>query len=233
MGPPDMDFSTLLRVAARLLTSGRKDDLRKRFPELDVSRLYDEDPSGNGKYLEWILKQVQAGVGEDEALASVKGFHAALQRMEEKDIRSYETVEALQEAVDSAGPSKRREKAESKAGAVKVLEDETTLLVRLDTHAAAMEYGRDTRWCISMDDPKWWSDYSHTIIYALIQKGVNPRVNPRARMALQFVFDPDLERIVASATDAADRKMKLSECGAPQAFLDAARNDAEGRLETE
>ena len=83
----------------------------------------EKDPSGNNKYLEWLVKNWLTPLGNNpassvapnrgELVNAVELFHDNLQRMNNKDINSYRHYVELKLAVDEA-EKKRKEKERKK-----------------------------------------------------------------------------------------------------------------------
>ena len=125
--------------------------MQAKNPDVDVRALSASDPSPTKKYLAWMIKQVVAGIDEEEVTALVKAFDANAQRLDQKDINAYASVSDLNAAL-SALPekSKSQEKRSVKQeGSVKLYEDDESVVVRLDTKKAVQQYGSGTRWCIT------------------------------------------------------------------------------------
>ena len=172
-------WSTL--TEEQLLAEGRLDDAKKKFKNVDsdwIDRISERDPSGNNKYLMWAVKQFEkisepwvkkhrdsgreTWSGEDADAVyqayrvvtdAMEKFHANSQRLKNRDINAYKTVDDVIAAIKKLGLSqkqKRRKKREqAKEGSTILEENDDFWLIRPDTTEASCYYGQGTKWCIS------------------------------------------------------------------------------------
>jgi len=143
------------------------------------------DPSGNNKYLMWMVKMYlnpeEKGTSPNDISSLVQRFHNNVDRLSPqlisdmgfyseapiskspKDINSYNNLASLErvmDEVDSIQTRKQREK-DAKGGADKLYEDERWLLVRPNTYESSCYYGSSTKWCTaSKQAPNHFEDYS-------------------------------------------------------------------------
>ena len=178
-----------------LLTEGRIEDA-ERYLHNAVGLLSDEseeifghfvhgDPSGNQKYLMWMVKMydTDSGFSPNILLDIVQRYHNNLDKINNtlildmglysgskiasspKNIDSYPTYRSLKGVVEAAEESvtrKQREK-EAKAGVDKLYEDDRWLLVKPNTYEGSCYYGSATKWCTaSKDAPSHFESYSKT-----------------------------------------------------------------------
>ena len=166
-----------------LLAEGRKDNVKKKYPELAERGLIDElsleDPSGNNAYLAWMAKQIakffkiEASYASREqfiahTLNATKSFHSNKQRMKQKDLNQYKTVADLNQALDSLGLTSKDKRRQQRAREKEVLanmsnivfENDDIFAVRPLNKEASCIIGQRTRWCISATKSKnYWYDY--------------------------------------------------------------------------
>jgi hypothetical protein len=139
-----------------LLQEGRVEDVKKRYPEHEetVDFFVNNDPSGNNKYLQWMMKQVVKNGAERGFVSSlVRHFHRNVQRLQKKDINQYKTLKQLQDALSTLGTSKSQMKKKVKREGTKVLyEDDTMLVLKPLNHQASCQYGTNTKWCLAMKE---------------------------------------------------------------------------------
>ena len=177
--------------------------------------LEEKDPSGNNKYLMWMAKQTDRLIkeienGETEFAAGtsqhrkedyyahkidlmydlVDTFHDNIQKMENKDINSYETVEDLKKGVtDSLGAKEktRREKEKKVEDSVVVYEDDRFFAVRPMTEEASCYFGRNTTWCIAATIARnYFNDYTEDdrIAFTIIRDNTKRTRHPLHHVAL-------------------------------------------------
>lgn len=177
-----------------ILIEGRKEDafskyivkaedgpIRDRL--IDSYRVFvDNDPSGNHKYLDWMMKRmvemmVERGVDypdyhENGVINLVQKFHQNVQRLQKKDINQYKTVKELDNVLSALPETKREKKLK---GADKIFEDDNLLVVAPKTKEGSCYYGANSKWCVAARDSNHFDDYySDGYLYYLIWKLVMP-----------------------------------------------------------
>jgi hypothetical protein len=198
-----MKFNLNQILESTILLEGRKEDTIKKYGEEYkelIEMLSNIDPSGNNKYLDWMVKtslgknQDQDIPMADEIAKTVNDFHRLLSRIKNKDINSYSTLIMLKNAVDEA-KSAEEEKQVSKQ-AKKIYEDDEAVIYAPFTVQASCKYGAGSKWCIAgKSDSRglntYFDDYSrHSNFYFFISKVLNPSNSPRDyKYALQYRFD--------------------------------------------
>ena len=160
-----------------LLAEGRKDNVKKKYPELAERGLIDElsleDPSGNNAYLGWMVKQIAKFFKDETAYApreqfiahtlnATRSFHSNKQRMKQKDLNQYKTVADLNQALDSLGLTSKDKRRQQRAREKEVLanmsnivfENDDIFAVRPLNKEASCIIGQRTKWCISATKSK-------------------------------------------------------------------------------
>lgn len=167
-------------------------DLKEKFPNFaeDIQFLADNDPSGNQKYLIYavkilILKQAL----KNEISDVIKLFHKNINKLENKDINSYNFTDLRDKLFAiSDKKTKRQEKNDIKvSGAVKKYEDDQCVVLLVRDKAAACFYGSGTKWCITMQNRSYFEDYTaeDCIFYFVLRKDL-PKENPNYKIAIVF-----------------------------------------------
>jgi len=144
------------------------------------------DPSGNNKYLMWMVKMYlnpeERGTSPNDISSLVERFHKNIDRLSPvlimnmdmfdpsgristspKNIDSYDDLSQLERIMDEVDSIQTRKEKETQAkgGADKLYEDERWLLVRPNTYESSCYYGSSTKWCTaSKEYPKHFDDYS-------------------------------------------------------------------------
>jgi hypothetical protein len=106
----------------QILIEGRVEDLKAKYvdnPNLaPIKKINDSkfntlvkgDPSGNQKYLEWMIKVMirgySLGIGSNYIVGLVSEFHEKQQRLPKKDLYQYSGYNELEEALRNLQPSK-------------------------------------------------------------------------------------------------------------------------------
>ena len=146
------------------------------------------DPSGNNKYLMWMVKMYlnpeERGTSPNDISSLVQRFHKNLDRLNvafimnmdifdpssristsPKNIDSYDDTADLERVMDEMDyiQTKKEKEKEAKSGVDKLYEDDRWLLVRPNTYEGSCYYGSSTKWCTaSKDAPSHFEDYSKT-----------------------------------------------------------------------
>jgi len=139
----------------------------------------DNDPSGNHKYLEWMLKQyIKALVTDDYRTLDtyrpnvikdiITKFHKNVQRLEKKDINQYKTIIQLDLAIKSLPDTKKEMKI---TGADKIFDDKYLTVIVPKTKEGSCIYGANTKWCVAAKDDNAFNSYnSRGYLYYIIWK---------------------------------------------------------------
>jgi hypothetical protein len=190
-----MEISLNQILESTILLEGRKEDAIKKYGEEHerlINALSQADPSGNNKYLNWMVKTA-LGQNQDESIPTVDlilrvvdDFHKQLARIKNKDINSYKKIvdlQDLQAVVDEAKKAEEEKKVAKQAK--KVYEDDTAIIYAPFTVQASCKYGAGSKWCIAGKSNadglnNYFDDYSrHSNFYFLINKKMNASSNPR------------------------------------------------------
>tara|TARA_R110002020_G_scaffold138469_5_gene308521 strand:+ start:3012 stop:5774 length:2763 start_codon:yes stop_codon:yes gene_type:complete len=186
--PKTISESFKLEDVSDLLLEGRKEDIIKKYSKInsnkqlasDIEYLSVNDPSGNNKYLDWMVK-IYLGLGKDSEnfkgtqtgsklriWRSVKKFHENIQRIKNKDINSYPNLGEFELVVNEA--EEKRKLAEIKKEAKKqktvIYEDDKWFVVSPHSWKASCYYGAGTKWCVTMkDNSNHWDRYSRRAVF--------------------------------------------------------------------
>ena len=218
----------LLRVSSRLMISSILDDVIERFPSIPESTIRDlssKDPSRKNKYLSWMVKQFDQGGSVPDIIGSLEFFDKNSSRFKERDINKYD-LKTLEDEVKSLGKSKRSEMKDLKlSGSQKIFEDPGYVLIRVDSKEAVVQYGKGTKWCITMEDASYFEEYArdNTVFYYMISKDQNAPSNLQ-KIAIAVLRDLENEVTGVDLYDAEDNQ--LNESDVPSSFIDAAKRDA-------
>lgn len=193
-------------ILENILKEGRLEDLITKYssslPEIWVKELSKNDPSGNNKYLEWMIKEtirleaylndIEAGV--EKVVEAALCFHENVNRLNQKSV-----TEALQ--IDGLTPEMQKilkspkdinvysvetiellcqyfEKNVSKsASRIKIYEDDRYLVVSPLTHKASCQYGAHSNWCVSTSNVTYYDQYTSdgVLVFVIDNKSTNPK----------------------------------------------------------
>jgi len=221
----------LLREYLRLIliSEGKVEDLAKQNPNVPVIDLASSDLTPTKKLLPWMVKQVSKGADVEHVRSVASRFAKDGSRLKNKDINSYSEIDELETALDALGASKRSETIQAKSGAVKIYEDDACTVLRIDTKEAAQQYGKGTKWCITMEKEQHYETYksSNVLFYYVLRK--EPLGNNLDKVALAVSRDKDNSIQKIQAFDQADKQMTPKEAGVSAQALTTVKSDVKSQ----
>lgn len=172
------------------LTEGRVEDAKKQFPSISpdlINYISSKDPSGNNKYIKWVLRQLRFQMISnpnldkkafvDEIMPKIKQYNDLLpyygQNMLDsnvlpekivknpKDINNYENIEQLMLSIQMVLPDyleKQNKKQETKNDVI-VLEDDKYIVVSLQTPRDICYYAANMQLCNDIQQPSRLKEY--------------------------------------------------------------------------
>ena len=229
----------------QLLLEDRVDDVRNRYgdhPSLSPD-IFDAiikgsaDIAPNQKYLEWIVDRLiksqldnpespaSTKDSVEEVLSFVSAFDKVQNRLEQKDLYQYATIDELFKVLTAADSQQRRQVSE-REDAEKVYESDRYVVVVPETKEASCYYGAGTKWCTAQTDRDYFKNYKENgELYYIIDK-TKPTSDPFYKIALNKRLTG--EEDFWDATD----KMHISGIGVEakdnESLMDAIRKHFEG-----
>jgi hypothetical protein len=182
---------------SNLLMEGRKEDARKKYPDFsdEIFDFYVEnDPSGNQKYLDWLLKhtnpayKVVADVNE-YLLDMIKVFHQYQNMFVNKDINSH-THTTLDREIDDVKEKllQKEKKKQAKKQSIKLYEDDRWLAISPKSWEASCYYGAGTKWCVTMkDNSSYWRKYTKNATFIFIIDKTKTQEDPMYKVAYRII----------------------------------------------
>ena len=165
----------LYRIAVRVMFSNRLSDLKTKYPNLigQIDYFADRDPSKNQKYLDWEIRVLESGKALKKEIADVADlFHKHRAKLQHKDINQYVNFTGLRDELfklENKG-TRKEQRDVAKAGTHEIFRNENVLVLRVDNRRAAREYGKGTKWCITMEDVGYFDEYvaTHSVFYYIL-----------------------------------------------------------------
>jgi hypothetical protein len=212
-----------------LISEGKIEDLAKQNPNVDVQSLASSDITSTKKLLPWMIKQVSKGADVEHVKSVASRFAKDGNRLSNKDINSYSEIDELESALDTLGASKRSQEIQAKSGAVKIYEDDKSVVLRIDTKEAAQQYGKGTKWCITMSNRQYYETYkaSNVLFYYTLRKELLG--DDLDKVALAVTRDKKNVVKQIQAFDQADTEMTPSKAGVSTQTLTAIKSDAKSQ----
>ena len=206
-------------------------DIKKYYPNIDDNmfmQLIQLDPTyrGNdsaGKYGKWLLNLYNKGnLSEDEfeeVPSLLNQFTTYRNRIQNKDLNSYKSLEALSDVLasviddDSMLTDRQRLRflKNVKSGKIKtnaendyetIYNDSDWIVCVPHTHEASMKLGKGTEWCTAHENPQWYNTYTNEdgekfSLYIMKNKHTGERFqycdNPYRGYDYQFMDESDTE----------------------------------------
>jgi len=199
-------------LLGKLLMEGRLENTIKKYAKdgedvEEIKYLSDNDPSGNNKYLEWMVKNWLTPIGNvklaytvapnrESLTSTVKNFHRLIQRLENKDINSYKTYLDLKNAVTEAEKKEKEAKKEkekvkkAKKQAEVIYKDDDWLVISPKSWESSCYYGAGTKWCVAskQTDTHWKSYNKRSTFFYVIDKNKNQK-DPLYKVAYRMLKD--------------------------------------------
>jgi hypothetical protein len=187
----EISVSENLNLIKSILTEGRKEDARAKYPDVpesDFNYYVENDPSGNQKYLEWLLKYYFQ-VNPRGLVEYIKFFHQNQNMFIEKDINRH-TPSSLDREIDDVKEKilKREQKKKAKKQSIKIYEDDRWLVISPKSWEASCYYGAGTKWCITMkNNSSYWNKYSKNASFFFIIDKTKLQDDPLYKVAYRKI----------------------------------------------
>ena len=180
-----------------LLTEGRKEDARNKY-KLVPNEIYqifvDKDPSGNHKYIDWLMKKaddIDYGADDNrweynkqsyidttnELMDYVTYFHNNKHKYDENDINQFRNFNHLRTQTKVA--KEKVSKSELKKDVKKIYDDGKFMIIIPKSHQASCIYGAGTRWCTtSKDSSHYFEKYKNEgeLYYIIGYKAMSQKI---------------------------------------------------------
>lgn len=187
----NISVSENLKLIKSILTEGRKEDARAKYPDVpesDFNYFVENDPSGNQKYLEWLLKYYFQ-VNPRGLVEYIKFFHQNQNMFIEKDINRH-TPSSLDREIDDVKEKilKREQKKKAKKQSIRIYEDDRWLVISPKSWQASCYYGAGTKWCVTMkDNSSYWNRYSKNASFFFIIDKTKLQDDPLYKVAYRKI----------------------------------------------
>lgn len=182
-----------------VLTEGRKEDVMAKYPDVSkevIEHFSQNDPSGNNKYLDWMVSSYVKDGSITRAVEAVQGYHRKLAMINPnnmsdfsdnygddvndiekiiknpKDINSFDlsSLEVFVSFLNSL-TSKKQEAVQMKKESDRIYEDKELIVVSPKTHKASCSYGIHSAWCVATANTGHFANYTKNgTLYFFISK---------------------------------------------------------------
>lgn len=212
----------------QILHEGRKEDAKRQFPSISsdlIDYISKNDPSGNNKYLIWILKQLRQkqlftpGLDQksfiNDVITKLGVFNKYLPYIKPnilnsgtlsdkilrgpKDINNYSSIEEIEQINQLIEPiyrEKEIDKERQKESEI-IYDGDDYMIVYIRTIDDACYYGQNSRWCItSKKNRSFLKEYQKLkYIFFIVNKNENTPEEYK-KIALLISKRPDKDRYI-------------------------------------
>ena len=141
--------------SGKMIKYKKKVTIRPGLPKSTIVNLSKWDPSGNNKYLDWMIKtRMSIKIKNHQITKFVNLFHKFPHRFKHKDIHRYKTGQEIYSDLISAQNGKSLKEVK-KEGSELIYSCDDYKILRITSWQASVIYGYNTKWCICSDQ----SDY--------------------------------------------------------------------------
>lgn len=173
-----------------ILLEGQAEDFVIQNPELKIA--YDQGIR-NLSYLKW-LDSVKNQEPVEDIVPALMAFDKNKQRLQQKDISFYKTTAQLRQTLENIGTSKTQQEKTLKSNeTTKIGQFGEWIIIMPHTKESSCQWGKGTTWCTAATQSgNLFLNYagrkkSDIILYYLIKKGADPKVDPDSKISIGFV----------------------------------------------
>jgi predicted transcriptional regulator len=156
----------------------RVEQVKAKYPAFVDAAMDIEDPTKTHKYLLWIAAQLSKGHSVPDIKGTIDFFHKYNSKFQEKDIYKYEDLKTLEDLCKTMPERSKRQIREDlkEYGADTIFENDVLKVIRVDTKAAMILYGANTKWCTVSKDSIHYEEYvtNGNDFYITVFKGKSP-----------------------------------------------------------
>lgn len=187
----------VLNQVSSMVTDDTDDDMISDFSDQVFDEFVKGDPSGNNKYLDWMLQNfVYFGDNFDstdpldlvnDILSDVTYFHNNIKKFKNKDILSY-TGGELKSTIEQLKLTPTRKEVKAKGSEVIYKKDQYRV-IRPVTVEGSCFYGSGTKWCISMkSDNTHFNQYTKNSLFFFVIDLNKDRNDPTYKVAVRKYY---------------------------------------------
>ena len=151
--------------------------------------------ASNHKYLQWMVDRwvkskldnpdvpVSDKEGVEELINAISNFERLRNRLDQKDLYQYESLDELFKTLTAVDGKQRRE-VPTREDAERVYESDRYVVMVPETKEASCYYGAGTKWCTAQTDRDYFTNYKKSgELYYIIDK-TKPTSDPFYKVAL-------------------------------------------------
>lgn len=167
------------------------------------AEVWARDPSKSKYCVEWMMDQItKKNHRSDDVIPTVELYWKVKDRLPEdkRELYSFEKSSDLENLLKEMEPSKRSERRVAKEnGAVVLYKGDDFTTVQLTDKSSAVFYGKNTKWCISMESGDYFNSYTKddkARLYVII----NHENNNKHAVLIEYAISEAFQAPYAKAT---------------------------------
>jgi hypothetical protein len=192
-----MNFKLSEILESTILLEGRLEDVKAKYPGKEdfIDTLSQSDPSGNNKYLGWMVKQSLEGSGDSIALAdtvisAVEKFHVSGDRLKKQgfstDINSYKSVQQLNDTFSKLSRRDAPSRKELKGTGELVYDGPKVYVIAPRNYEGSCKWGSGAKWCIAQTSTdSHYRSYTKSNLFYFVVSKVLPSSDKNYKIAIQ------------------------------------------------
>lgn len=180
---------------------GVSKDMMKKFKE--QGKEFAPKRQQRIKYLDWASDMLKVGYKPRSVIDSLKLFEKFSQQFKEKEIKAYESPDAIlstykQEVVMKRVSKARKERGKSEPRAREedrtvIYQDDNLFVIRPHNVEASCHYGRKTKWCIAQPGNDYFREYTEDegLVFYFIKDDRRKPDDRYSKVAIQIGLHDD------------------------------------------
>lgn len=147
---------------SKLMKQEEKREMIAKLSDDLIQEVHENDPSKSKYCAKFMIEQLQKGHKKEDLFPTVKMYWAIKERFpeEQRELYFWKDLKDLENACKDLGQSNRSQrKVVKESGATEIFRNDLAVVVRLDTKEGAVFWGKNTRWCISMENADYFNQY--------------------------------------------------------------------------
>jgi len=201
-------------VISRLLCESRLEDTKKRFPQASdrIDALAKVLPTRCQRFIGWAAKQLAADETLDinDVADALTTFDASIQRVKNRDIDSYKSLDELIAATPQ-DPSRTKQRKAEKKNVDEIYDSGRFRVFVPKTKEASMLWGTGTKWCIAAEENNQFNVYILFAVIAFIFDRMQTAMSPGYKLAVVHYMDENNEIKKTEYRNALDAEINENE----------------------
>ena len=188
-----MRFKLTDILESTILLEGRLEDMKAKYPGNDneIDELSSQDPSGNNKYLQWMVKQMFTNHSAMEDVVTITNkFHVSGDRLRKQsfpaDINQYKTISDLMGTLNKLSRRDAPSKKDLKGTGELIYDGPKVYIVAPRNYEGSCKWGSGAKWCIAQTSTdSHYKSYTKNALFYFVVSKVLPSSDNNYKIAIQ------------------------------------------------